>query len=101
MLKAAQETLPRIGIATVYRTLKLLVSEGWLTPVELPGEATRYEIRGPGHHRYFRCRECARIYPIDGIDWNVKQIAPDGFRVEDHKLFLYGVCRGCGPTANG
>jgi Fur family ferric uptake transcriptional regulator len=30
-----------IGIATVYRNIKNLVEEGWLTTVELPGESAR------------------------------------------------------------
>ena len=45
VLAAAQDELPGLGIATVYRSLKDLVEEQWLVVVELPGEAPRYERR--------------------------------------------------------
>ena len=37
ILAAVKPDLPRLGIATVYRTLKGLLDEGWLRTVELPG----------------------------------------------------------------
>ena len=44
VLQAGQVLVPSLGIATVYRSLKALVADGWLTEVELPGEVTRYEL---------------------------------------------------------
>jgi hypothetical protein len=37
VLDAAQQDVPGLGIATVYRNLKLLVEEGELQAVNLPG----------------------------------------------------------------
>ncbi|MFP6834193.1 MAG: transcriptional repressor, partial [Porticoccaceae bacterium] len=39
----AQQTLPNLGIATVFRALKDLVAEGGVRVVEIPGDSPRYE----------------------------------------------------------
>ncbi|MEO0477387.1 MAG: transcriptional repressor, partial [Planctomycetota bacterium] len=51
-----------LGLATVYRTLKLGVEEGWLKPVDLPNSPTRYEMAGKKHHHHFECRSCHRVF---------------------------------------
>lgn len=95
VLRAGQTYAPRLGIATVYRTLKALVEEGWLVSVDLPGEPPRYEIAGKAHHHHFRCRACARVFEIEGCPANVRQLAPRGFHLEAHEVVLYGVCTTC------
>ena len=95
ILTAAHAYAPGIGIATVYRTLKGLVAEGWLVLVELPGEPPRYEIAGKKHHHHFRCRSCDRVYEIGGCSTNLKRLTPRGFRLEGHEIILYGRCNAC------
>ena len=95
ILQAAQEFTPGLGIATVYRTLKALTEEGWLDPVELPGEPQRYEIAGKGHHHHFRCRTCDRVFEIEGCLTNLKRLVPQGFRIDRHEVVLYGTCNTC------
>jgi len=42
-----------IRIATVYRTIKDLLGEGWLAQVDLPGQASRYEVaESAAHHHH-------------------------------------------------
>jgi Fur family ferric uptake transcriptional regulator len=95
ILQAAQAYIPALGIATVYRTLKALVEEGWLSPVELPGEPQRYEMAGKGHHHHFRCHACDRVYEIDGCLSNLKRLVPQGFQIDRHEVVLYGTCNTC------
>ncbi|MCE5231200.1 transcriptional repressor [bacterium] len=92
----ARRGMPAIGIATVYRELKRLLSEGWLVPVELPGEATRFEQSGKSHHHHFCCRKCGRIYELEGCALKASRLVPEGFVVEGHEVVLYGVCGNCG-----
>jgi Fur family ferric uptake transcriptional regulator len=99
VLDAAQVHLPGLGIATVYRTLKAMTEEGWLAPVELPGEPQRYEVAGKGHHHHFRCRDCDRVFEIDGCLTNLKKLVPRGFRIDRHEVVLYGTCKTCVKTA--
>ena len=95
VLEAAQGYIPSLGIATVYRTLKALTEEGWLIPVELPGEPQRYEIAGKGHHHHFRCRICDRVFDTDGCLPNLRRLAPSGFQLDRHEVVLYGTCDTC------
>lgn len=95
VLKAGQAYAPALGIATVYRTLKGLVEEGWLAAVELPGEPPRYETAGKKHHHHFRCRACVRVYEIKGCPPDLKRLTPRGFRLEGHEIVLYGLCTTC------
>ncbi|AEB11539.1 Fur family transcriptional regulator [Marinithermus hydrothermalis] len=95
VLESARAEAPRLGIATVYRTIKHLREEGWLTVVELPGESPRYEIAGKHHHHHFHCRTCGRVYELEGCPVNMHKLAPSGFRPEGHELVLYGVCAEC------
>lgn len=95
----AQQELPRLGQATVYRAINDLVTEGWLRSVELPGEPARYERTGLGHHHHFHCRQCQRVYDIHDCPGNLRSLAPKGFVVESHEVVLYGVCEGCASAA--
>lgn len=93
--EAAQSYVEGLGIATVYRNLNAMVDDGWLVPVELPGEPPRYERAGKGHHHHFHCRKCDRVFEVDGCPGNIQQITPDGFQLEHHEFVLYGVCLSC------
>lgn len=95
VLSAGQSLVPSLGIATVYRNIKALVSEGWLQPVELPGESARYELSMHPHHHHFVCRSCGRAYDVDACPEEVEGLAPEGFVVEMHEVVLYGRCPGC------
>lgn len=95
VLAAAQQHIRGLGIATVYRTIKLLLDSGWLTTVKLPGEPPRYEIAGKPHHHHFYCRHCARVFEVPGSDALLNAVVPAGFRLEGHDLVLRGRCADC------
>jgi Fur family transcriptional regulator, ferric uptake regulator len=96
VLDTALPHSPGLGIATVYRTLKNGVDAGWLTAVELPGEAPRYEPTGKSHHHHFHCRSCDRVYEIEGCPDGLRSLTPAGFSLEAHEVVLYGLCAECG-----
>jgi Fur family ferric uptake transcriptional regulator len=95
VLEAAKPLVPSLGIATVYRTLKVLQQDGWLTAVELPGEPPRYEQTGKGHHHHFHCKACGRMFEITGCDHGIGRLTPEGFELTGHELFLFGRCLEC------
>jgi len=95
VLELAGSRIDGLGIATVYRNVKALVEEGWLTPVELPGEPARYEIAGKAHHHHFHCTECKRVFDLPGCPVQVKPKLPTGFVATTHELILYGMCDSC------
>lgn len=95
VLDAAQQEVPGLGIATVYRNLKALVEEGELQAVHLPGENPRFERVGHQHHHHFQCRQCQRVFDVHACPGDLGQLAPKGFTVEHHDLTLYGRCSDC------
>jgi Fur family transcriptional regulator, ferric uptake regulator len=95
VLDAAQQAVPGLGIATVYRNIKGLVEEGALQTVNLPGENPRFEVTGHRHHHHFQCRQCQRVFDVYACPGDLSQLAPQGFTVEDHDLTLYGRCKEC------
>ncbi len=95
VLKAAQAYAPRLGIATVYRTIKGFMEEGIIEPVEIPGEPPRYEMAGKPHHHHFFCKKCHRVFEVEGCVVKKKPNTPENFIVEGHKLLFYGKCEDC------
>ena len=95
VLALARRRVPSLGLATVYRTLKGLVEEGFLTPVALPGEPPRYGRAGREHHRHFLCRHCGRVYELWGCDLAMEGALPPGFQAEAHEVTVYGRCPEC------
>ena len=95
VLQAAQQQVPGLGIATVYRNLKGLVEEGELRAVHLPGENPRFEATGHAHHHHFQCLSCQRVYDVHACPGDLGRLAPPGFSVESHDLTLYGRCGDC------
>lgn len=95
VLETAQAEVPALGIATVYRNLKMLVDEGAIAIVTLPGDNPRYESAEHAHHHHFQCTLCKRVFDVHACPGNLAQLAPKGFTVEHHELTLYGRCEEC------
>jgi Fur family ferric uptake transcriptional regulator len=95
IFSAARGMAPGLGMATVYRTIKRLLDEHTIAQVELPGEAPRYERAGLQHHHHFRCNGCKRVFDLVGCNSTFGDIAPKGFALESHELYLFGRCEAC------
>jgi len=95
VLRHSKRFAPRLGLATVYRTLKALGADGQVTTVELPGEPPRYEAAGKGHHHHFLCERCGKVYELGGCLGGLKGLLPRGFKMSSHELLLHGRCPAC------
>jgi Fur family transcriptional regulator, ferric uptake regulator len=90
---------PRIGYATVYRTLKLFAESGIAREIQFGDGQTRYEHVAEGeHHDHLVCTHCGTI--IEFKNETIEQLQADvaggyGFLIETHKLELYGICAKC------
>lgn len=91
----ALKAVPSLGIATVYRTLKSLLEEGKIKPVELPGQPVHYEEAHKDHHHHFCCNACHGVFELEKCPGNIDHLAPKGFEVTDHEIILYGHCSHC------
>jgi Fur family ferric uptake transcriptional regulator len=95
ILAAAQATIPSLGRATVYRSIRVLLDEGWLTPVDVPGRSALYERGGKDHHHHFECSRCKRVYELDGCASEIRGELPAGFVSTGHDVTIYGWCAAC------
>lgn len=93
----AKRSVRGLGIATVYRAVKLLLEGGEIAAVTLPDGQTRYEAGDLGHHHHFRCRTCGKVYDLDLCPLTLKgiDVLPNGFVVDGHELTLFGTCPTC------
>ena len=99
LLERVRRVDPRVGTATVYRTMKLLVDAGLASARQFGEGHVRYEAAGDRHHHdHLICTSCGTIieFENDRIEHLQGAVARrHGFTVSHHKMELYGLCRDC------
>ena len=95
ILAEASKEVRGLGLATVYRGVRDLLEEKWLTGVELPGEPPRYELAGKAHHHHFHCCTCGRVFEVDACPPDLDKLVPAGFRAGRHEIIMHGECADC------
>jgi Fur family ferric uptake transcriptional regulator len=94
--RLAKNDASGLGIATVYRNLKLLQAEGEIVPVDLPGHPPRWEVaRERRHHHHFLCLSCDKLFEVPGCPEGLKRLLPEGYTLEEHDILLRGRCDTC------
>tara|TARA_A100001015_G_C14960871_1_gene700837 strand:+ start:299 stop:730 length:432 start_codon:yes stop_codon:yes gene_type:complete len=83
----------KIGIATVYRTIKLFQDNNLLEKHEFKGYSSRYETVRENHHHLIDVRSGkVKEFRNTLVDAMQKQVAKEmGFKLVDYRLELYGV----------
>ena len=90
---------PRIGYATVHRTLKLFAECGIAEQRHFGDGQARYEASDlDEHHDHLICISCGKIVEFE--DSRIEQLQEEvarqhGFSIERHRLELYGCCKSC------
>jgi Fur family ferric uptake transcriptional regulator len=99
LLAQVRQEDPRVGYATVYRTLKLMAESGVACEREFGDGLTRYELAdGRAHHDHLICDACGRIteFHEPRIERLQEIVATrHGFALRSHKHELYGTCPDC------
>jgi len=94
-----REQHPRIGYATVHRTLKLFADCGIAEPRHFGDGQTRYESSAAEeHHDHLICTVCGTIVEFENpqIEALQESVARQhGFRIARHRMELYGLCARC------
>ena len=95
---------PKIGYATVHRTLKLFAECGIAAERNFGDGQARYEpIHGEEHHDHLVCTECGLIIEFEEPQIEKLQesvAAVHNFTIENHRLELYGRCASCVAAGN-
>ncbi|HEX79043.1 MAG TPA: transcriptional repressor [Dehalococcoidia bacterium] len=89
---------PDIGLATVYRTLRLLDEMGLLCKLHTSSDCNSCTIGAPDRHHHLICSGCGKV-----IDFSCRSMAEfetslakeTGFEIKDHLLEFTGYCQSC------
>ncbi len=95
---------PEIGLATVYRTIQLLLELHLVDKINLDDGFVRYEIgqmdsdEKKHHHHHLICLECGKVSSfeddlLEKLEDRIWDTA--SFKVMDHEVKLYGYCNEC------
>ena len=90
----------RIGKATIYRTLDLLVRSKLVAEHDFGEGFKRYEHRlsRQPEHEHLICQECGGVTEFKSREvFRIREQVEEtlGFRPSRHKLEIYGLCQGC------
>ncbi len=99
ILSLGREQVTSLNQATVYRNLKLMVEEGWLERLAHEAFGTLYERADKEHHHHFLCRSCNRAFDLPGCALDHDNASLSGFQVENHEIYLFGICPSCSTAA--
>jgi Fur family transcriptional regulator, ferric uptake regulator len=87
-----------IGRATIFRTLDVLADLHAVERLDLPTGEHAYVACEPVHHHHVVCSNCGASRDVDDAGW--RAVVSDierrtGYRIDDHRLELFGRCPDC------
>ncbi len=88
----------KIGIATVYRALAFLEESNLISSIALNKDGKKFESNTKKHHDHLICVKCNKIIEFldDQIEKKQEKIAKEnGFKLLNHTMYLYGICKDC------
>lgn len=97
--RALRASGARIGTATVYRTLELMVGAGIARAHDFGEGVRRYEAVAAGEqHEHLVCRRCGRVveFANERLERMLPTLADEyGFQHQQHRVEIYGICQNC------
>jgi Fur family ferric uptake transcriptional regulator len=89
----------KVGTATIYRTLDVLVKSGLVVERDFGEGFRRFEsARDMPQHEHLLCTSCGRVFEFqdERLERMTTLIAESkGFARQRHRLVIYGVCESC------
>ena len=100
------KSYPEIGLATIYRTIQVLLELHLIDRVNFDDGVERYELSylsedgdRKHHHHHLICIKCGKVFEFEEDmmeSLELKIAKKTGFTVTDHEVKLYGYCKDCG-----
>ncbi|WP_129628787.1 Fur family transcriptional regulator [Candidatus Oscillochloris fontis] len=91
------------GIASIFRTIRLLCDLNMMQRIHGLDECHRYSL-GDGHGHHLVCTRCGAMVQFDecGLQPLLRELeARTGFRISAHLVELFGLCPGCSAAGVG
>lgn len=100
LFERVKPRLPQVSLATIYKTLDVLVSLGLANELASTGDKKRFDGRVDQHH-HLVCTACKAI--TDFVDPSLDALpAPrglSGFKPQFISIHVHGLCRACAASA--
>jgi Fur family ferric uptake transcriptional regulator len=95
-----RESGRQVGIASVYRVLELLTSEGVVQRIDLGSGSSRYEpLHSSGdHHHHLLCDSCGKVEAFEDPKLERALVGVEtasGYLVAGHDVVVHGACGDC------
>lgn len=90
---------PKIGLATVYRTMRVICDAGLAGETDFGDGLRRFEHKYEHqHHDHLVCLKCGRI--IEVISPEIEKLQENlakkhRFKTVRHRMEIFGICRTC------
>jgi Fur family peroxide stress response transcriptional regulator len=95
--KSLEGKFPNMSVATVYNNLRVFKEAGLIRELTYGDASSRFDANMTDHYHVI-CRECGKITDFDYpplIDVEREAAKRTGFRVESHRMEIYGICKDC------
>ena len=89
-----KDEIPGLGIATVYRNLKLFEKQGLVQRIDVGDGYDHYDA-DTSEHYHFRCTSCKKVLDLNIPTMELASSLPEGFKAERHQLVFFGKCQNC------
>lgn len=96
--KALSDRFPNMSVATVYNNLRVFKDIGIVSELTFGDASSRYDANIEHSHYHVICKSCGKIVDFEYpslAEVEREAAAHTGFRVEDHRLEIYGTCQEC------
>jgi Fur family peroxide stress response transcriptional regulator len=95
--KSLEGKFPNMSVATVYNNLRVFKEAGLVRELTYGDASSRFDANMTDHYHVI-CRKCGKITDFDYptlIDVEREAAKRTGFRVESHRMEVYGICKEC------
>ncbi|HEY9582293.1 peroxide-responsive transcriptional repressor PerR [Savagea faecisuis] len=95
--RALEDDFPNMSVATVYNNLKVFLNTGLVKELTYGDSSSRFDFASHDHYHII-CDDCGKIVDFHhpGLQ-EVEHLASHmtGFKVNSHRLEVYGTCPEC------
>ncbi|REE85405.1 Fur family peroxide stress response transcriptional regulator [Paenibacillus taihuensis] len=100
--KSLSPSFPSMSVATIYNNLRLFVEAGLIRELTYGDDSSRFDADLSEHYHAI-CRSCGTIVDFDYpplTDVEAAASKETGFKVEGHRMEIYGICADCTTRHN-
>jgi Fur family peroxide stress response transcriptional regulator len=95
--RALEHKFPSMSVATVYNNLRMFKEAELVRELTYGDASSRFDVNVSQHYHVI-CKKCGKIvdfeYPcLDEIEHQASRVT--GFKVESHRMEMYGTCEDC------